>query len=66
MTDKSMMPFGKHKGKPLIAVPPGYLIYIYENMELRDPLKTYIKDNLEALRIEKKREELRNRKDARR
>lgn len=53
--DKTIMPFGKHKGEKLANVPAGYLIYIYENLQLSEPLKKYIKDNMEALKMEKKR-----------
>lgn len=66
MTDKSLMPFGKYKNQPLIAVPPWYLLYILENFDLKGPLKAYIVYNKEALIIEKKREELRELKNGRR
>ena len=33
------MPFGKHKGKPLSAVPRGYLQWLYRQDFVRQPLK---------------------------
>lgn len=55
MNDKSLMPFGKHKGTAMANVPANYLLYIYENMTLHDNLKNYIQKNLEGLRAEVKR-----------
>ncbi|HLI94239.1 MAG TPA: DUF3820 family protein [Puia sp.] len=52
VTDKTLMPFGKYKGTALANVPAGYLIYIYENMNLHDNLKTYIKKNMDVLKAE--------------
>jgi hypothetical protein len=31
-TDTFVMPFGKHKGKPLAEVPAGYLTWLLENV----------------------------------
>lgn len=59
MNDASPMPFGKYKGKPLIAVPASYLIWVWENTDVREPLKTYIKDNIDVLYAQAKREKLR-------
>lgn len=56
LTDKSLMPFGKHKGEALANVPASYLIYIYENFSLPENLKKYIRDNLEGLRQDVKRQ----------
>jgi hypothetical protein len=55
LTDKSLMPFGEHKGKALANVPARYLIYIFENFTLHDNLKTYIKKNKDVLEAEVKR-----------
>jgi hypothetical protein len=41
------MPFGKHKGTNIIDVPDGYIIWIWENMQLREPLKTAVEKELE-------------------
>ena len=32
------MPFGKHKGRELEELPDGYLLWLAENVELREPL----------------------------
>ena len=53
--DNTLMPFGQYKNTKLANVPAQYLIYIYENYTLSEPLKAYIKDNLEALKMEKQR-----------
>lgn len=51
MTDQSLMPFGKHKGKALANVPAHYLLWLYENAEnLRNPLKAYIEENLDVIK----------------
>ena len=62
MTDDSIMPFGKHKGEKLANVPAEYLLFLREEWEDRKPvlpaqieLKKYIDDNLEVLRMERKR-----------
>lgn len=49
------MPFGEHKGKSLANVPARYLIYIFENFQLHDNLKAYIKKNKDVLEAEVKR-----------
>jgi uncharacterized protein (DUF3820 family) len=56
------MPFGKHKGEKLANVPAEYLLFLREEWEDRKPvlpaqieLKKYIDDNLEVLRMERKR-----------
>lgn len=50
-TDSTLMPFGMHKGKPLIAVPGKYLLYIYDNNMLcgNQALRIYIEANRDAL-----------------
>lgn len=62
LTDNDPMPFGKHKGVALINIPAGYLIYIYENMDLHGPIKDYIKKNLDVLKIQAKRAQQHNRR----
>lgn len=54
MTDESSMPFGKFKGKKMANVPAGYLLWLHENVQLRDPLKTYITENLDVIKAEVK------------
>lgn len=53
-TDKTLMPFGAHKGIALANVPAGYLLWAYDNLTLSEPLKEYIKENLQALKQEAK------------
>lgn len=36
------MPFGKYKGIDMEEVPNSYIIWLHENTELREPLKSYI------------------------
>lgn len=54
-TDKTLMPFGQYKGEALANVPASYLLWIYDNVTLSEPLKEYIKDNLTALKQEAKK-----------
>lgn len=54
MTDKSLMPFGKYKGEPMINVPPDYLIWLYDEGKCFGELKEYIKDNMDVLKKELK------------
>lgn len=54
-TDKTLMPFGQHKGTALVNVPARDLIYYYDNYQLSAPLKLYIKENMDALKAEIKR-----------
>jgi hypothetical protein len=62
-TDESLMPFGKYKGQALANVPAHYLLWCYENIDLRDPLKTYIVSNLDVIKDEvKKRQQKKNAK----
>jgi hypothetical protein len=32
------MPFGKHRGKPVAELPLGYLRWLVDNVDLREPL----------------------------
>lgn len=54
-TDKTLMPFGKHKGTALANIPANSLIWYYENTQLSAPLKIYIEENMDALKAEVKR-----------
>lgn len=49
------MPFGKHKGEKLANVPASYLLWAFDNLQLNDNLKKYIRENKDALEQEKKR-----------
>lgn len=52
-TDKSIMPFGKYRGKALANIPAEYLIWLEANIKKLDGgLKTYIRDNMEVLKSE--------------
>lgn len=50
MTDKSIMPFGIHKGKQLDQVPNKDLLWLYENNKCYGELKEYIEDNLDVIK----------------
>jgi uncharacterized protein (DUF3820 family) len=58
-TDFSQMPFGIHQGKKLINVPAAYLLYLWElpTFDKSGALGRYIQSNLEALKIQKKEED---------
>lgn len=48
------MSFGKYKGYKMANVPPDYLLWIYDNYDLKPELKAYIDDNRTALKQEVK------------
>lgn len=53
MTDESLMPFGKHKGKAMANIPAHYLLWLWENADsLRNPVKEYIERNLDVIKTE--------------
>lgn len=52
MTDNSVMPFGRYRGKKLIQVPAVYLLWLYEKGDINPELKNYIHENLQALKTE--------------
>ena len=54
LTDKSLMPFGKHKGTELANVPGKYLFWLYEqpSFDRASPLGTYIITNWDAIQKE--------------
>lgn len=51
-TDATPMPFGKHKGVALANVPADYLLWLHKDGCQNGALKTYIKENLDALKAE--------------
>jgi uncharacterized protein (DUF3820 family) len=51
-TDKTLMPFGKYKGKALINIPAYYFIWLWENTDVKGALHTYIKENLDVFKQE--------------
>lgn len=54
LTDQTVMSFGKYKGHKMANVPPEYLLWIYDNYDLKPELKAYIDDNRAALKQEVK------------
>ena len=50
MTDESIMPFGKHKGEKLANVPSSYLLWLFEEGKCLGELRTYIADNMDAIK----------------
>ena len=55
LNDDSIMPWGKFKGTKMGNVPAEYLLWLYENDKCDEPVKEYIEDNLEVIKIEIKR-----------
>ncbi len=55
LTDESLMPFGKYKGKKMANVPAYYLLYIYDGGLMAGPVYDYIQDNIDALKQEIKK-----------
>jgi uncharacterized protein (DUF3820 family) len=49
------MPFGIHKDKKLANVPADYLMWLYNENKLTQPLKLYIEEHLEILKAEEKK-----------
>jgi hypothetical protein len=52
--DNSLMPFGQYKGYKMANVPASYLLWIYDNLQLREDLKKYIEDNKDVLKAQVK------------
>ena len=56
LTDKSLMPFGKHKGKEMLDVPASYLHWLWTNGKKDDvgscPVANYIQENLASLKLD--------------
>lgn len=40
------MPFGKYKGTPVEDLPADYLTWLWENVDLREPLRTVVENAL--------------------
>lgn len=61
MTDESLMPFGKFKGRALANVPAHYLLWVYENVpNLGVSFKAYLQSNMDAIKQEIRNSKLRN------
>ena len=56
LTDESKMPFGKYAGQKLANVPASYLLWLYNENKCYGELKSYIKENLQVLQTEIKRD----------
>lgn len=55
MTDTDPMPFGKYKGTPMQDVSASYLHWLWTNGkkdDKADPVACYIRDNINALKLE--------------
>lgn len=55
LTDRSKMPFGKHKGESLASVPDQYLLWLHGELEAKcspfaRPLREYLDENLDAIK----------------
>jgi uncharacterized protein (DUF3820 family) len=50
ITDHSLMPFGQHKGKPMVEVPAQYLLYIFNKGWVKHQgVNIYIHNNIDVL-----------------
>lgn len=56
LTDDSLMPFGKYKGKPMADVPASYLLWLWndglKNKTATSDVAAYIAENLHCLTLE--------------
>lgn len=50
MTDTDIMPYGKHKGKPMKEVPQGWFLYMYDRKLLKGEILKYAEENVPVLR----------------
>jgi hypothetical protein len=50
------MPFGRHRGERLSQVPDGYLVWLADRPNLREPLRTYLEEELERRGEDKRKE----------
>lgn len=55
LTDNSPMPYGTHKGKPMVEVPDDYLRWLYDNNKCDASVKQYIESNADVLKIKIKK-----------
>lgn len=46
------MPFGKHRGKPMVNVPAPYLLWLYNSGCDHEQVRKYIAENLDSLNKE--------------
>lgn len=52
------MPFGKYKGKSLEEIPDSYIAWLMKSCELKEPLKTWVKDAIWEKIVSKDKETL--------
>lgn len=55
LNDKSPMPFGKFKGRPMSAVSPSHLHWLWENWDGGNDnygVMAYIKESMDAIKME--------------
>lgn len=52
MTDDSLMPYGKYKGKKMANVPARYLMWLYDNNKCSDAVLKYIIKNMQEIKEE--------------
>lgn len=50
LTDESIMPFGKYKGKTLANVPDDYLLWLLRENKCSGEVLQYIKENYDAIK----------------
>ena len=51
-TDKTPFPYGRYSGKEMQDVPAKYLMWMYDNNKLSQPIKEYVYENKDVLEIE--------------
>ena len=56
ITDNSLMPYGKYKGKKMANIPASYLLWMYRNDKLFKALEVYVEENMDVLEKEEKEE----------
>lgn len=49
ITDESVMPYGKYKGKQMADVPAEYLQWLFDNGKCSPDVKRYIENNIDVL-----------------
>lgn len=53
LTDKSLMPIGKHKGEKMANVPAHHLLWLAEQSWCRNDIKVYVTENKDVLTAER-------------
>lgn len=55
LTDISPMPYGVHRGERMIDVPESYLLYLWTSDKMTEPVREYIKENMDAIRANQRK-----------